>query len=326
VTELVPVPRMGGLALPDDPWDQAVSAFLSAFPSPRTRRAYQSDLSQWKLWCEARNVSPWCAQRVTADTWARHLEGTGLASSTTARKLSGVASLYTYLCQLPQSPALEALGWTWNSPMAHVKRPKFGGEGKTPTLTAEQLDKVLNLAMNPPQGCSCRPRGHFHGLRPYVAVLLCGTLAIRARELVTAKREDYTEAHGYPVIVVTRKGGKEQRLILKPPVAACLDSLLASRTGDLLVGTGNGDADYKWLYNLSLRLGKEAGLKLRLTPHVFRATFATLYLDRPNANLAWLQDFMGHADPRTTRLYDRGTGALSRMDEVASAVVSQLHI
>jgi integrase/recombinase XerD len=70
----------------------------------------------------------------------------------------------------------------------------------------------------------------------------------------------------------------------------------------------------------------EAGLKVRLTPHVFRATFATLYLDRPNANLAWLQDFMGHADPGTTRLYDRGTGALSRMNEVASAVVSQLHI
>jgi integrase/recombinase XerD len=326
VTELVPVPRMGGLALPDDPWDQAVSAFLSAFPSPRTRRAYQGDLAHWKLWCEARNVSPWCAQRVTADTWARHLEDSGLASSTTARKLSGVASLYAYLCQLPQSPALEALGWTWNSPLAHVKRPKFGGEGKTPTLTAEQLDKVLRLAMEAPTGCTCRPRGHFHGLRPYVAVLLCGTTAIRAMELLTAKREDYTEVGGYPAITVTRKGGKEQRLILQPPVAACLDRLLASTNGEFLVGRGAGVADYKWFYNLCRRLRVEAELKVNLTPHVFRATFATLYLDRPNANLAWLQDFMGHADPGTTRLYDRGAGALSRMNEVASAVVSQLHI
>jgi integrase/recombinase XerD len=44
---------------------------------------------------------------------------------------------------------------------------------------------------------------------------------------------------------------------------------------------------------------------------MLRHTFATLYLDA-GGNLRDLQDAMGHADPRTTRRYDRARYSLGR--------------
>ncbi len=68
-----------------------------------------------------------------------------------------------------------------------------------------------------------------------------------------------------------------------------------------------------WL--LIRRLGAKAGLPddlvRRLGPHAMRHSFATLYLDS-GGGLRDLQDAMGHADPRTTRRYDRARDSLDR--------------
>ncbi|WP_230420824.1 tyrosine-type recombinase/integrase [Actinomadura soli] len=42
----------------------------------------------------------------------------------------------------------------------------------------------------------------------------------------------------------------------------------------------------------------------QLSPHSLRHSIATLLLDRGHP-LHIVQDFLGHADPRTTRVYDR---------------------
>jgi integrase len=61
------------------------------------------------------------------------------------------------------------------------------------------------------------------------------------------------------------------------------------------------------------RLAKAAGLPedLVLSPHSTRHTYATLALDA-GVELRDLQDAMGHADPRTTRRYDRNRNNLNR--------------
>ncbi|WP_407681242.1 tyrosine-type recombinase/integrase [Pseudarthrobacter equi] len=57
------------------------------------------------------------------------------------------------------------------------------------------------------------------------------------------------------------------------------------------------------------RLARLAGIKGRISPHSLRHTFVTLALDAGTA-LHDLQDSMGHADPRTTRRYDRSRHSL----------------
>lgn len=57
------------------------------------------------------------------------------------------------------------------------------------------------------------------------------------------------------------------------------------------------------------RLARAAGIAKRLSPHSLRHTAATLALDA-GPPLRVVQDMLGHADPRTTRRYDRARGAL----------------
>lgn len=57
------------------------------------------------------------------------------------------------------------------------------------------------------------------------------------------------------------------------------------------------------------RLARRAGIEGQISPHSLRHTFATIALES-GTSLHALQDSMGHADPRTTRRYDRARNNL----------------
>ena len=59
------------------------------------------------------------------------------------------------------------------------------------------------------------------------------------------------------------------------------------------------------------RLAKAAGITKTISPHSLRHTAVTLALDS-GVSLRDVQDLARHADPRTTRRYDRARGALDR--------------
>lgn len=61
---------------------------------------------------------------------------------------------------------------------------------------------------------------------------------------------------------------------------------------------------------LITRLGTQIGLP-HLHPHQLRHAFVTLALDE-DASLRDVQDAARHADPRTTRRYDRNRNSLNR--------------
>src|SRR5204863_3316679 len=56
---------------------------------------------------------------------------------------------------------------------------------------------------------------------------------------------------------------------------------------------------------------KDAGLPTRLSPHSFRVTTITDLLEQ-GVPLEDVQRLAGHADPRTTRLYDRRQKKITR--------------
>ncbi|WP_249523725.1 tyrosine-type recombinase/integrase [Modestobacter marinus] len=74
-----------------------------------------------------------------------------------------------------------------------------------------------------------------------------------------------------------------------------------------------GTLDRTAAWRLLRRLANDAGIAApdRISPHSARHTYATTALDAGVA-LRDVQDSMGHRDPRTTRLYDRTRGNLSR--------------
>jgi integrase/recombinase XerD len=86
--------------------------------------------------------------------------------------------------------------------------------------------------------------------------------------------------------------------------------------GTALFATGTGGRLFAAdVWRVMRRLAAQAGLPEDLTSHLgpeaMRRSFATLYLDA-GGSLSDLQEVMGHADPRTTRRYDRARRAPRR--------------
>ncbi|HWH02001.1 MAG TPA: tyrosine-type recombinase/integrase, partial [Pilimelia sp.] len=109
-----------------------------------------------------------------------------------------------------------------------------------------------------------------------------------------------------------------------PGAAAALDAYLAQRAaaqgvpvpalaGPLLVTATGRRLDRHAVFRLVRRLARDAGLPAwqRLSPHSLRHAFATTARAEGVA-LEDVQDAMGHADPRTTRRYDRDRHNLDR--------------
>lgn len=290
-------------------WDREVEKWLLSKGSPGTRRVYRLAIDRWRRWCVDAGGDPWTATRTAINAWRGQLEDEDeLAPNTVARMLATVASFYTWLLEE---------GLIESSPAQHVRRPKVGSHyAATIALDERELKKVLKTARKHPDR------------RLYVAALLQVETGIRSRELLTARAADLSIDHGERVLDVTRKGGKRDRVTMPGWVAEQVEILIAQRGDGWIVGRGKLEADYLWLWRFYEKLGLVAKVSRRrpdgtidrkLTPHVLRATFATLAFDE-GVPQAFIQDAMGHADPRTTGQYDRGRGKQARRMQVTNAV------
>ncbi len=93
-----------------------------------------------------------------------------------------------------------------------------------------------------------------------------------------------------------------------------LDTYIGDRTtGPLFVTASGSRLDRVAAYRLLRRLARQAEIPswASISPHSLRHSFATAALDAGVA-LRDVQDAMGHADPRTTRRYDRTRHNLDR--------------
>lgn len=309
VTVLAPT-QTTDLAVPDDgpdPWTVYVLAWLASQRSPGTTRAYRIVATQWTTWCTHHGLDPLRVRRQHLDVWAAHLRDHGghsgrpAAAKTVARKLATIASLYAYLV---------VEGVLEHSPVQHVRRPDVSRDyAATVSLDEGQVRAVLAAARD-------------ESPTLYALVLTLVTTGLRVAEALAADVTDLVDDHGHRCVNVTRKGGHRARVVLQPAAAHAIDQAVAGRVdGPLFAEAGGGRYRYTAVLWTLTRVGRRAGLPatLRLHPHMLRASFATLAFDAgvPGDRV---QDCMGHADPRTTRLYDRGRGKLRRLAEPGAAV------
>jgi integrase/recombinase XerD len=269
-----------------------------------TRRAYESairDLMQFTGIARAEEFRTVTRAHVIA--WRDDLAARELGGATIRHRLAALSSLFEYLCDRNA---------VTHNPVKGVKRPKAeSGEGKTPALGDHQA-RVLLVApgsdTNPSEETIKEKRD-----RAILSTLLYH--ALRREELCKLRVRDFRQARrGVPHLTVSGKGENTRYLPLHPGTNELIHDYLETA----LHGGDNNGALFKPLKNnrtgrldkaltpdavYRLVRGYSAALGFEIGAHALRATAATNALDN-QADIAKVQEWLGHANIATTRIYD----------------------
>ncbi|MCI0535024.1 MAG: tyrosine-type recombinase/integrase [Verrucomicrobiales bacterium] len=266
-----------------------------------TRRAYRNDLATFMNFVGIKRPEEFrSVTRAHAIAWRKELERQKLAPASIRRKLSALADLFNYLC--------EANAVSHN-PVNGVERPKEGSsEGKTPALSDAQAKQLVEAP---------RPRT-LKGIRDRAILAVLLYHALRRAELCALRVKDYAERRGIKHLRVHGKGSKIRYVPVHPRAITLLEHYLdagghrADADGPLFrpVRSKHGRLDTPLtpgaVYaNVVMHYAKRLGIFMELLgPHALRATAATNALDH-GADIAKVQEWLGHANVSTTRLYDK---------------------
>ncbi|RAO56506.1 tyrosine-type recombinase/integrase [Micromonospora saelicesensis] len=301
-------------ALPSGPVEVTEAWLRNRRLSEHTRDAYRRDVTGWLRWCAGHDLDPLRATFLHVNEYARALEssvgarsGRTLTPATVARRLSALSSWYDFLVKLSAVPA---------NPVSGADRPRVDRDhSATVGLTPEEVDALLSAADADTGATAVRNRA---------ALALLADLGLRVGELISLDLTDLGTERGHRSVRFIGKGGKQRRRALTPGTGHALDAYLAQRaattgvpvpqlTGPLLVTASGARLDRHSVFRMVRRLARAAGIPAwaKLSPHSLRHAFATTARSE-GVPLEDVQDAMGHADPRTTRRYDRDRHNLDR--------------
>jgi integrase/recombinase XerD len=304
----IPAPRTGDLDAFTDGW------LSNRRLSDHTREAYRRDVGAFLTWCRERDLDPLSATFIHVNTFARQLESTSdprtgrkLTPATVARKLSGLSSWYGFLLKINAITA---------NPVGGADRPQVARDhSATVGLSPAEVDALLAAAER--DDTPSRERNQ-------AVIAILADLGLRVSEVVGLDVADLGYERGHRSIRFTGKGGAKRRRALTPASTAAVETYLLHRSavegrgvaqlaGALFVTSSGARLDRHAVFRLVRRLAEEAGIAAfaKLSPHSLRHAFATTARDE-GVPLEDVQDAMGHADPRTTRRYDRDRHNLDR--------------
>ena len=268
--------------------------------NPQTKRAYQNDVQEFMAFAGIED--PHAFRQVGRShilAWRRDLERRALGSATIRRKLSALSSLFDALCE---ANAVQG------NPVDGVKRPKVASqEGSTPAIGDHQARALL----------AAPDTSTLQGLRDRAILATLLYHGLRRAELCALHLGDLQDRRGVRHLRVLGKGSKVRYVPLHPAAAGDIAAYLevAGHGDDKAAplfqpvsnnarGTGRSitpDGVYKVLAKYAGMVGIDIS---GFGPHALRATAITNALEH-NADLEKVQDWVGHANISTTRMYDR---------------------
>lgn len=278
--------------------------WLANITNDKTRRAYKIDVGEFATFLGLKRPEEFrTVTRAHVIAWRELLERRELAAPTIRRKLSALSSLFEYLCE---NNAVAG------NPVDGVKRPVVNSnEGSTPALSDAQARRLLEAP----------PEDTLKGVRDRAIIATLLYHGMRREELCTLKVKDLQSRQGVIHFKVKGKRGKIRFVPAHAQAQRLIESYLLmaghgedkdgplfrpvrnNRTGELERPL-NANSIYR---NIVKKYGQETGLNIEvngLCVHSMRATAATNALSH-EADIAKVQEWLGHANVSTTRLYDR---------------------
>jgi integrase/recombinase XerD len=284
------VPKPAATTPVDSPLDEKLIVGFLVGHRGHTHAAYLTDLRDFWSWCANVGIGLSEVRRTHVEGYVRQLEQAGRSRATVARRLATLAGLYRYAVQEGALP---------HSPLAHVRRPSVARDSQTLGLDREEAVRLLAAA----EAASARD----HAL-----TCLLTLNGLRVSEACAAEVADLGVERAHRVLAVVGKGDQRTLVPLAPRTVRAIDAALDGRAdGPLLLSNTGARLDRHDAARIVTRLARRAGLAKHISPHSLRHTMVTLALDA-GVSLRDVQDAARHADPRTTRRYDRARHALDR--------------
>jgi integrase/recombinase XerD len=264
--------------------------------SPRTLDAYRSDVRRLIAFLHSRGViEPSAVTYEILRDFVASLSESGMAASSIARKLSSIRSLFRFLLE---EEALSVDPSERLEPPRHTRRlPEV--------LSYPEVERLLT-AVTPEMTLAHRDRAMLEVLYG------CG---LRVSETIDLRLRDLDLKEG--LARVLGKGRKERLIPVGSDARRALRRYLRESRIRLDRGASDGRVflnhhgrplSRMGVWKILRRYAEKAGLQKRVTPHTLRHSFATHLLEG-GADLASVQEMLGHADISTTEIYthvDRG--------------------
>jgi integrase/recombinase XerD len=290
-------------------WEELFSAELRNL---HTKRAYLHAVRQFLDWCEAHRLE---LRQITPGCVGTYYDELHASIPTKKQHLSALRCFFNRLVlrhAVPLNPASSVRGERYQLV-----------EGKTPEITVDQERALLK---------SIRPRG-VEGLRDRAIVATLIYTAARIGAVAGLNVDNFVRDGGQSFLRFLEKGGKVRDIparedlerylmaylegtgLRQAPASAPLFRRVTRKTRALKATAMTADD----MGRMIKRRMKDAGLPAPLSPHSFRVGTITDLLTQ-GVPLEEVQHLAGHADPRTTRLYDR------RQKKVMRNVVDRISV
>jgi len=264
--------------------------------SQATLTAYSNDLQQFfayytrEINVELENLNKLEIDYLVVRRYLVLLQSQGLAKTTIARKLTALRSFYKFLKKnnLLKTNPLDMI----NSP----KKPK-----KLPiVLTEKDITRLFDEAFLGTDPLT---------LRDKAIVEILYSSGLRVAELAFLNKNDVCLEYQY--IRVLGKGNKERIVPLgSKALTAIKDYLVKGRSilnknnspNILFFNKNGGRLTTRGIRYIVDKYIKKIAINAKVSPHVFRHSFATHLLDN-GADLRIVQELLGHVNLSTTQIY-----------------------
>ena len=275
----------------------AASAFLTHVRvekglSANTVSAYARDMGKFEAFTKKRKIELKTVNRDDLVEFLSELYRQKLESRTVARHLVTLRNFFRF-AQIHE--------WITEDPSVSLESPKI--RRSLPSyLRLEEVEKIL---AQPDEKTPI-------GLRDRAMLEVLYSSGLRVSELTSLRVMDLDRAVG--CVRCIGKGDKERIVPVGKKAMALVDRYLRDARPKLLGKGQLSNSSVLFLNRRGSRLsrvgvwkilsayGRQAGLRVPLTPHMLRHSFATHLLER-GADLRSVQLMLGHSDISTTQIY-----------------------
>jgi integrase/recombinase XerD len=278
--------------------DRLISVYLRTLTSPQTIKTYNTELRMFVSYLEGEIGKG--LEEVTAEDlslYREHLIKT-YATATAAKKLAVLRRflIFTYMA-----------GATAVNPEAlryFAKSPRVGQDPSYNVLTEDEVSRMLSAARTT-------------NYRDYVLLAVMAGCGLREAEVVDIRIGDFQDVgQGQILLRVRGKGDKIRNVSISPELwqlvqrfvlltKRSFNSHLDARKPLFLSRVGKDKTlTTRSVQNIVKKYVRAAGITKAISPHSIRHTVGT-NMAINEAPLLVIQQFLGHADPKTTLRYIR---------------------